>query len=794
MLDALPALVGNLSKRPELCVLEAPPGSGKTILAPFWLLEKVPYRRVLVLVPRRVNARLPVLFLERSLGSAVGYRIRFESRWDEARLKVGYLTYGTALRSFADSPPGPDDLVIFDEFHERPWEADLLLACLRAREAQGPSLLLMSATVDTTGLPQATPLTKSDGRLHPVTVTREEVEPMLLARPETLVPLVARRSAELAVNEGEQLIFLPGISAIRAVENTFRADSLPGPVDLLHSSLPEEEIRRVVERPACAGFRRILSTDIAESSVTLPGVTTVIDAGLQRRPRNDPFGLGITLETVRAPLSSLTQRAGRAGRLRPGHCHRLLSHQDELHRRAFAPPEIVELEPKTLALHLAALGCLKGWRELPWLTPLDSHALEGACSWLDRHGLLNGPGLSSRGRRVLRSSCTPRAGLFGVAAVEAGWSHAKVVDWVYAMESGPDRDTTQTRSLMDLLGDKVWMRSRDTRLLQRLQETFASGPRRSQNDPLLTAFSDTLVEIRGDRALPRQPSAEALLLRAAHPPDSRFAVLLSSAPAGKGAGPVSMATLLAPVSEEAVWEELIDEMHESARLEWDGQKRAVKEVRTTTLGALVIEESVTTPPPGPAVAGMLRRHLSPSDLGDGFAELARRLNLFLAARPTIINELATRVIVNPEQPVEGLLGDYLGTITRWSKSDLQALPEHVKGLLGYAVWRELESALPTSVQLPGLRNAGGGLRQRTVMVHYPEQGSPYVASKLQDFFGWKPPQLLDGSLRLACHLLAPSGRPVQITEDLEGFWKGSYQQVRKDLRGRYPKHAWPENP
>lgn len=791
VLEALPELAARLGEHPELCVLEAPPGSGKTILAPFWLLEHRPYRRVLVLVPRRVNARLPVLFLEPLCGPAVGYRIRFESRWNDSKLKVGYLTYGTALRAFIDDPPVAGDLVIFDEFHERPWEADLLLAILRSRGKKGPALLLMSATLDTTGLPAHTPVVRSDGRLHSVRISREEVEPMLLAQPERLAPLLARRSREFAGEGGEQLIFLPGISTIRAVEAVLRADPLPGPIEILHSSLPESEIRRVVERPAGAGFRRILSTDLAESSVTLPGVTTVIDAGLQRRPRRDAFGLGVTLETVRAPLSSLAQRAGRAGRLGPGRCHRLLSHQDELHRDAFSPPEIQSLDGKTLALHLAALGCLANWRDLAWLARPEHACLQAACVWLERHGLLREARLNARGEKVLRSSCGPRAGLFGLVASEAGWPVAKVVDWVYAMENGPGTQgaggSGESLMLADLLSNRAWMQARDARLLQRLRETFSETSRHKVRggEPLLRSFADTLVELRADRALPREPTAEALLYRSNHRPESRFAVLLATAPSGRQ-GPASTATLLAPVADEAVWEELMDEMSENARLEWDSRARAVKEVRLTTLGALVVEESSSTPQPGPGVAEVLLRHLTAADLGDPFAELRRRLELFLAARADIAGGLAERPGEEHAASVQTLLRDYLSTITRWTKSDPEALIQYIQARLGYSTWGELQKSLPTSLCLPG--------RQRPVTVHYPEQGSPFVASKLQDFFGWKPPVLLGGRLRLACHLLAPSGRPVQITEDLDGFWRGSYQQVRKDLRGRYPKHAWPENP
>ena len=784
--EALPRLAEALASS-KVAALEAPPGSGKTVLAPLWLQQKAGFRRVLVLVPRRVNARLPVLFLEPACGPAVGYRIRFESRWDEARIKVGYLTYGTALRTLAEDPPDQDDLVIFDEFHERPWEADLLLAYLRhsAAQGRGPRLLIMSATLDGAALPDGTPVVKSDGRLHPVELTWESSDPMLLARPQGLAELVARRSAELARRApGEQLIFLPGLSQIRAVQTLLQGGSQGGPVDILHSSLPEAEIRRVVERPVGAGFRRILSTDLAESSVTLPGVTTVLDAGLRRRPRRDAFGLGISLETVRAPLSSLTQRAGRAGRLRPGCCHRLMTRQDELHRAAFGQPEISEIDGKSLALHLASLRLLHLWPELEWLARPQELELRCAEAWLAEHGLLEGEHLSERGRRVLRSTCSPRAGLFGVLAAESGWPAQQIVDWVYAMENGPGREI-RSRALTDLLGDKSWMAARESRLLHRLRDVFSRPGTSQGSPPLLGAFADTLVELRGDRALPMVEGVEALAYRGSEKSGSGYAVLLGTAPGGPRDGPTSLVTLYQPVPVEDIWEGLLEEMQERTSLEWDARLRAVRAVRRTTLGALVLEEEAVHPAPGPEVAELLLRHISDSEVADGLGGLVRRLELFLEARADIRQELQAHL---PEDPSlsRALVRSYLQTVTRWSKDLPEQLREHARGLIGYSHLRALDAALPPQVQLPG--------RARPVAVHYPEHGAPYVASKLQDFFGWKPPRLLDGRIPLACHLLAPSGRPVQITEDLEGFWKGSYQQVRKDLRGRYPKHAWPEDP
>lgn len=782
VLDRLVEALGTC----RLCALSAPAGSGKTLSAPLWLWEAMAMRRVFVLVPRRVNARLPVLFLRESLGPLVGYRIRFETLWDQGRTRIGYLTYGTALRAFRDDPPGADDLVIFDEFHERPWEADLLLATLR-REG-GPRLLLMSATLNRDGLPPGTPVVESDGRLFAVEQSWESTEPSLLAQPQKLVELVRRRSAELFHKApGEQLIFLPGMAAIRQLETALKADPLPGEVDILHSSLPEAEIRRVVERGANAGFRRVLSTDLAESSVTLPGVKVVIDSGLKRQPRRDPFGLGITLETVRAPLASLVQRAGRAGRTQHGRCHRLLTRSDEQQRDAFAQPEIRQVDGKTVALHLAALGRLGDWTQLPWLCPPDQEELEEALSWLRRHELITENALSWRGERVLNSTCSPRTGLFGCLAREQGQPTPQVVDYCSALEDAGAKPGLAAQSLSERLGDRHWRASRDPQLLERLSQVFSFAPKPGASGQLAlsTAYGETLVALRGERAVPAFLKSEALWFRSAHPPDAPYALVLSTVPAG-GGGPNSAVSLYQPLKSDEVWETYFEQMEETLERSWEVKSRSVKEIRRTVLGQLVLEQEQRMAPAGVESAHIFLDNLSEQDLGEAFLGLRRRLELFFTRRDDLARELYERLGKPTDKISTAILLDFLQRVERWSKSSPQELFEHARGLIGYETGRELDRALPTSVQLPRRR-------QRSPIV-YPEQGSPYISSKLQDFFGWTPPPLLYGELKLACHLLAPSGRPVQITEDLERFWRGSYAQVRKDLRGRYPKHDWPENP
>lgn len=768
--DCLDDLVEALG-RETLVALTAPPGSGKTMVVPAALLERLGARRVYVLEPRRVTARLPALALSEVCGQTVGYQIRFERKWDSGATRFGYLTYGTALRVFASSPPGPQDLVLFDEFHERQWEAELLLAYLRSLQS-GPKLLLMSATLDRESLPAETPVIQSDGRLHQVSVSHEKVEPQLMGRRDRLAQLVAQRSAEWAVKaRGEQLIFLPGIGDIRAVEERLLADHLSGPVDILHSSLPEKEIRRVVERKAQDGFRRILSTDLAESSVTLPGIKVVIDSGLVRRPRRDELDLGVTLRTVGAPLSSLHQRAGRAGRLGPGFCHRVFTLNEELHREPFAPPQMEEASYKTVCLFLASLGLLSEWTDLPWLYKPNESRLEKSRNWATKAGLLKGDVLNETGRRVLGLPLDARLATFAVKAGEGGHAPGRIVSWCQALERPPGERESW---LLEDWSKKVEQDQRLTRQLTECLKEVSPGTRKSLSHVLLESFGDTLAQPSADRAVCANPEQPAVGLNPKYPAQSELAVLLSAVPSG-GRGPSSFCTLFQPVEPDAVWEQMFEDIEESRHTFFDPATKSVRLKREIRLKSLLLESHSEPAPPGPETAAVLQANLTADDLGPEYALLKRRLELFK--------------IHNPETSLpssEELVASFLESVSSWKKSSGDDLVQFIHGLLGYGVTSELDRQLPVAVELPG--------RRKPVRVIYPEDGEPYVASKLQDFMGWQQPRLMDGKLSLVCHLLAPNGRPCQITTDLNSFWSGSYQQVRKDLRGRYPKHHWPEDP
>lgn len=783
------ACLSDLKARLEqekLVALTAPPGSGKTIWAPLALWEQMSFETVYVLEPRRVTARLPALALSQIVGDLVGYRIRLESRWSEGRTRVGYLTYGTALRLFLSRPPQPEELVIFDEFHERSWEAELLLAFLRSRPQT--RVLLMSATLEVSALPENTSVISSDGRLHPVAVSWESVDPQLATTPKGLERLVCERSLELfQKSPGEQLIFLPGLREMRTVAEALAADSLHGPVDLLHSSMPEQEIRRVVERPVGNGFRRILSTDLAESSVTLPGVTAVIDAGLVRRPVRDLLDLGPTLRTEAAPLASLEQRAGRAGRLGPGRCHRLFTRRQEQHRRPFPHPQLDQADFRTVVMFLAGARLLNGWQDLPWLYQPDHERISTALQWCRAHSVIDGERLTPKGDWVLSTPLSPRAALFAFHAAEAGRPIQEIISVCAALENPPSGASSLCLEAWLTGPASRRVESKLAAVLARKLESVALRTPSTLASVLLRSYSDTVCQFAKDRAVCAAPGQPALLFAGEQPTRSRYGVILATRPNG-GQGPRSAVSVYHEVDEEELWETMLDYLQESQRLEWDQATATVREVRETMLGQLVLERSQSPAPPGPEVARLLRDQLEEKDLGDEFLRLTRRLTMYFQAYPEDFSEW----LVSFQEPFElqdlseRVLLHYLSSRTQWSKSCPQALFQHAQGLMSYQLQQALERHLPDQLTLPG--------RRRPIRVEYPAHGSPYLESKLQDFFGWQQPRLLEGRVELTCHLLAPNGRACQITTNLAEFWKGSYQQVRKDLRGRYPKHPWPEDP
>ena len=775
-------LLSELSNN-ELVALKAPPGSGKTLLCPMATWESKLYKQVHVLEPRRVTARLPALALREVCDELVGYRIRRDKLLGPAT-RVLFQTYGMALQVFSKQPPGPQDLVIFDEFHERPWQAELLFALLRARE-KSPRILLMSATLDHTILPKATPFIESDGRLHPVKLSWEKSDTVLGHDKLLLAQLVAERSQELVDPDGEQLIFLPGKAELLATQKLLEADTLPGPVEILHSSVRESEIHRIVSRPGGKGFRRILSTDIAESSVTLPGITVVIDSGLARCPFREKLGLGASLRTQRAPRSALEQRAGRAGRLSKGHCHRLFSKSSESDREAYSPSGIRQAEPESLALTLAAYQRLNDWPTLPWLEDPDRPTMERAIQELRRLELLDARfELNRRGRIVFALPLHPRLGAFAVRARESGMAHTTISRVCQAIDGETSSLTTLSEKIHQSRSQKgdTYL---DSRLSKELSKVSGTATDRSISELLLEAFQPNLAQFRKQRALSKLADQRALLWEGEPGMTPSIGLILAIAPSSRP-GVRTRVTLFHPLESSLVWETLFDELEEQESLEWDNERKRFRRFNDTTIGQLLLERQALKLEPSAELAVSLMGRFSEQIHGE--SSLLERLRLLLNYRPELLpslsRQLGSTLLEDSSSALKALKLSFLSTVLNWEKSSPQRLDEYTESILPHEIRTALHRELPSHVNLPG--------RRRPVAIQYPADSLPFLASKLQDFMNWNPPKLLRGQLKLQFHLLAPNGRPAQVTDDLSGFWSGSYVQVRKDLRGRYPKHHWPE--
>ncbi|MEC8214490.1 MAG: ATP-dependent helicase HrpB [Cyanobacteriota bacterium] len=810
---------------PQLCeqlgpgktvLLQAPPGAGKTTRVPLALLgaigpmaEAAPIRGEIWMVePRRLAVRAAAERLADSLGEAVGacigYAIRGERR-RSAQTRIEVLTDGLFLRRLQNDPALDGvQCVLFDEFHERRRDADLALALLReARPLLRPdlSIALMSATLDLSDLRQRLPeavVLESAGRCFPVDTVHQP------PRLEESLPRQVLRAIEthaLSLPDGSGvLVFLPGLAEIQRCRELLQRSACLETWDVvcLHGQLPLEE-----QRKALRGCDRhhagqlILASAIAESSITLSGVRLVIDSGLSRQLRYDP-GTGMEgLETVPSSLASADQRRGRAGRQGPGQCVRLWSPANQQRRPQFSPPELGLADPQPVVLELAAWGCGLG-DDLPWLDPPPRAALINGRDQLIALQALEADGrLSARGQLLERLGVHPRLALLMLEARRCGTPQlgCDLAAILSERDPLPWRDVgCDLAARLDAmheqkqLGALRQLSGQLQRQLDRLPlERDAPGPEIPAAELVLKAFPEWLAlrrqeqpgrfqlrQGRGARLDAQDPlfNAEALAvarLDLGHR-DTRIQLAL----------PVSRSTVDRLADEEGCWQDL---------LSWDEQERRIRAERTLTLGALKLRREPQPAPDRQQCRDLLIERLQRGGTLDvlGWTPAAVQLRRRL--------DLAYRRLGPPWQPrdPEGLLGslsDWLGDALEgcqsWRDLDATTLENALWGSLEWSHRQELERLLPRRLSIPSGRSAE---------LTYEEDGQVVLAVKLQEMFGCETgPTVLQGELPVTVELLSPAGRPLQRTCDLAGFWHGSYASVRKEMRGRYPKHPWPEEP
>ncbi|MFI4973303.1 MAG: ATP-dependent helicase HrpB [Caulobacterales bacterium] len=794
--EALPALKAALARGPN-AVLVAPPGAGKTTVTPLALMDEpwVSGRKLIVLEPRRIAARAAAERMAHTLGEpvgrTVGYRVRLASKVSAAT-RVEVVTEGVFTRMIQDDP-ALDGVaaVLFDEFHERSLDADLGLAF--ARDAQSVlvpelRLVVMSATLDAAPIAAHlgdAPVIESRGRMHPVETRYLGHDPA--ARIEDEVAKAVLRA--LAETQGSLLVFLPGQGEILRVAERLAERVRDPSVELapLYGALDAREQDRAIAPPPAGRRKVVLATSIAQTSLTIEGVRVVIDCGLARVPRYDP-GSGLTrLQTVRVSAAAADQRRGRAGRTEPGVCYRLW---DEAQTRSLSPfdrPEILETDLSRLALDLARWGSGDA-SKLAFLDPPPAAAMAEARGLLQGLGALDADGkLTAHGRRMSELALPPRLAHMVIRGAASGQADRAARIAALIVERGlGGRDADLTHRL-EVFGRDHSPRARDAAALA---ARWAREAGRAQgavplDDGLLLAeaFPERVAKARGGLGHFQLASGRGVFVE----PADALAREPWLAVAELGGGEARDRILLAArLDEDALKATFADRLVREDRLESDagGRLRAKQVVR---LGRLVIEERlIANPQPELIVHALLdevrRKGLAALPWGKSASALRARV-AFLKAMDPAAPDLSDEALL---RRLDEWLAPCLAGKASLAQLGEAAMETALRSLIPRDVQRRLDREVPTVFEAP----TGSRLS-----IDYAAEGGPRVDVRVQELFGLaEHPTVAGGKVPLSLALLSPAHRPIQLTRDLPGFWSGSWSDVRKEMRGRYPKHAWPQDP
>ncbi|MGE5238313.1 MAG: ATP-dependent helicase HrpB [Chloroflexota bacterium] len=819
--DVLPDLLESVREHPSV-VLQAPTGAGKTTRVPLALLDLITpgAGRIVMLEPRRLAAvsaaRWMAHLLGEEVGQTVGYSIRFDSRVSK-RTRVEVVTEGILARRLQTDPGlGGVAMVIFDEFHERNIHSDLALAlCLDVRRGlrEDLKILVMSATMDCrpiAALLGEAPVITSQGKAYPV-----EERYLTTGRD---VPLEERTGdavlRALAETSGDILVFLPGSREIRAcaewLGSALKGNSGGITIHPLYGDMPFKEQERAIV--PLETRKVVLATNIAETSLTIEGVRAVIDSGLTRMVRHDPSTGMNRLVTVSASRASAEQRKGRAGRLGPGACYRLYSLLTFQSFVPYTPPEILVSDLSSLVLELAAWG-VREPSALSWLDSPPVPAVESAVTLLRDLGALDSGGsITPAGKTMVRLPLHPRLARLLVRSAELGCPHigadlASLLSERDIIRRNTEQRTQRGADVTDRLemlrawrrgttvaaADPWALRISDTVSKQLLRLISDKGKTSSgePDDPdlisrlLLCAFPDRVAKRRGEgdgRFLMAQgrgvnlPSGCELAV-------APFVVAVNVDLGDRTEGIVHAA---APVTEEMIREELAGKIETARRVEWDRRENRIFARIEERLGEIILSSKNFNPgddEAAPLMCDAVRVAPSLLTFGEGAVQFQCRVALMRRAFP----EEAW-----PDLSAEHLLSDpswllpFLGRCRTAPDVARVDVLSPLRGLLSRQQQRSLDERAPSHLTVPS------GHR---IALDYTAGEIPVLAVKLQELFGLADtPTVAAGRVKVLLHLLSPAGRPVQVTQDLKGFWNNGYQQVKKELKGRYPKHPWPDDP
>ena len=816
--DAVPALREALRAAPN-AVLHAPPGAGKTTRVPLALLDEpwLTGARLVMLEPRRLAARAAAarmaLTLGEPVGETVGYRVRGDTRVG-ARTRIEVVTEGVLTRMILDDP-SLDGIgaVIFDEFHERNLVADTGLALtLQTQELVRRELriLVMSATLDVAAVARLlgdAQVIGSEGRSFPVDV--RYLPPRPDDRIEAHVTRAVRRA--LAEHGGDVLVFLPGAGEIRRVESLLCDGDLPPGVRVapLHGMLPLAEQDAAIA-PARPGERKVvLATSIAETSLTIEGVRVVVDAGVARVPRFSPSTGMTRLETVRVSRASAEQRRGRAGRVAPGTCWRLWAEHDQAALLERATPEILEADLAPLALDLAAAGIADPlalrWLDAPPPVPFtQARALLRELGALDRDGRLTAHGtrmaaiplhprlahmvLAGRERGLGALACDVAA-ILAERDIARGARGPGDADLRLRVEALRDRGGAHAALAAHGLaldpGAQHRVRAEADRLRRAMRVQDGEGTPDDAGVLVALAYPDRVAQRRigdGSRYLLRGGSGATLAGAQSLATADWLAIAQLD-----GQRQEARIFLAAPLTLDDIRAAFGDQLETVDEVRWDASARGVVARRRERLGAIVLRDVPLRDVDDGQVVQALLGWIASAGLDvlpwTDAARAVRARVAFARAQDASYPDLGDPALA---ASLADWLVPHLAGVRRAddvARLDLAGL------LLGHLSWPQraaLDTIAPTHVTVPS------GSR---IPIDYGDPTAPVVAVRLQELFGLaETPRVGRGAVPVTLHLLSPARRPVQVTRDLAGFWRTSYFDVRRELRGRYPKHAWPEDP
>jgi ATP-dependent helicase HrpB len=822
----MPAILASLGARPNL-VLVAEPGAGKTTRVPRGLLEHGFAERgeIIVLEPRRIATRMAARRVASELGEPLGERIGYHVRFEQVvspRTRVRFVTEGILTRRLVADPSLRNvAVVVLDEFHERHLHADLGLALLRKLQATTRPelrLVVMSATLAAAPLAQflSAPIIEVAGRPYPVSVSFSDrpSEQRLEQRVANALRALLRDGLT-----GDVLVFLPGAAEIRRAQEACApiAQQADMEIALLHGDLPARDQDRAVERSQRR--KLILSTNVAETSLTIEGVCAVIDTGLARVAGHSPFSGLPTLSTQPISRASAAQRAGRAGRTGPGRCICLYTKHDHDTRPEHGAPEIAREDLAETRLSLAGSGLVLEPSE--WFEPPPTAAWQAAGELLAGLGALDAAGrLTERGRLMADKPLHPRLSRLVLESQQRGAgaagcllaallgerdvllrSRTRFEGAARTQETGLS-DLTHRLELIEALGDDLspnrlrahdldpgavaaCVRTRDRllRIFGHVTDDYSlddDAREEALRVALCAAFFDRVAKRRNPRAsdLVFARGGSASVAESSVVRDAEFAVVVD-AKEQKGRGVVAFS--VSAIEPEWLLELFPERIADTTTLKFDRKTERVESVHTLAYDGLVLDQATSSSATGPAVTQCLIAAVQDAGL-DKFVDIEavntlRERALFAAGSDPSIQPLSQAALSNAlRHACEG----------KRSFAELRELPlfDYVLAELGPSARGKLALLAPESIEL----RSGRRLR-----VHYDRDKPPWVESRLHDFFGLKQGPKC-GHQALVLHLLAPNQRAVQVTSDLAGFWTKHYPEIRRELMRRYPRHAWPDDP